>query len=665
MRWLPLLFLVSCAAPASPLAGADAPPPFDSTRYMHVAEVKEGMTGYGLSVFQGTRIERFEVKVISVLHNFNPKYDVILIACQGPYLEHTGIIAGMSGSPVYLKDDLGRYRMIGAVAYGWGLSKDPVGGVQPIEYMLQLPDNPVPPATAPARSSQTPAHADAAGAPMARWSLEDVARPGPSLKHTPNALAAQNRLGGDDAAPHLEPLATPLMTAGISQNLLEQFRSDLGDYGLVALQAGTGGGATTAPATQPARLEPGSVLAVPLLTGDADMTAIGTCTEVDGDRVYGFGHCFDAARAIGGEGQGPGNGEGPVSLPMGAGQIDGVIANLSSSFKLGALTKISGTLLADQTVGIAGRLGAGPAMAAMDLKVVYADASRQATTYHFNIAQHPKITPIIATMAVGAALTGVRDLPLYHTLDYDLQLEFANAEHLHLANSSVNVNVLDLFNEIGLPIAAADDNPFDRVPLSRLSGTITLTPMARQATILSVSVPRLKYRPGETAKIFVNYRPFRAAEAVMSVDFELPRDLPNGIYQLWISDAQTYLQLEEQSRPFRFTAQSIQELFAVLHDVTSIRHDALYVQLHQQADGVAIGHTAMPHLPSSRRQVLLGAGLSDTTPFISSTLKVVPTSMVMSGMATFNLTIDREAKVDAAAKTPVKKTESHPELHGE
>ncbi len=112
---------------------ADAPSLFDPARHMRVSEVKPGMTGYGLSVFTGTKIERFEVEVISVLKNFNPKHDVILIRCRGANLEHTGPISGMSGSPIYLKDDAGNHRMVGAFAYGWPLSKDPIAGVQPIE----------------------------------------------------------------------------------------------------------------------------------------------------------------------------------------------------------------------------------------------------------------------------------------------------------------------------------------------------------------------------------------------------------------------------------------------------------------------------------------------------------------------------------------------------
>src|SRR5688500_12900246 len=152
--WLALIVVALMVLPGRTVRAQDvAPPPgFDARRHMRVSEVKEGMRGYGLSVFRGTKIERFEVEVISVLKNFNPKHDVILVRLAGANLEHTGAIAGMSGSPVFLKDETGKERMAGAFAYGWPFVKDPMGGVQPIEYMLGIRAD---------KKKETPAGADA------------------------------------------------------------------------------------------------------------------------------------------------------------------------------------------------------------------------------------------------------------------------------------------------------------------------------------------------------------------------------------------------------------------------------------------------------------------------------------------------------------------------
>lgn len=651
------------APAASGLRGA-TPSLFDPIRHMRVAEVHSGMSGYGLTVFKGTKLERFDVEVVSVLKNFNPKYDVVLIRCKGQYLEHTGSIAGMSGSPVYLKDDQGRYRMIGAFAYGWPLTKDPVAGVQPIEYMLKLPAGSdgalageLKPTTQPSPSGGRPIGGN--GHHGLSWSLVDsglapfwkgLETGAPARNFSP--LTASHRLDASDA-PQLQPLATPLMCGGLSPTLLNKVAPLFASSGMKLLQAG--GGSSSTSTNVSAKLEPGSVLAVPLLTGDVDLTAIGTVTEVLGDRVFGFGHPF--------------NNEGAVSLPMGGGEIYGVIANLQTSFKLGSLTRERGRINTDESVGVAGLVGPSAPTVPIEYHVKYADGAA-AQTYRFNSVLHPKFTPMIAGVSLAAAVTGPSELPQYNTLDYDLKLEFANGQTIDIANTSVNANVQEMLGEIALPLMAASENPFERVQIKKIRGDVKISAEAREAQILDVNVPRSRYRPSETVKAFVTYKPFRGEEGILPIDLELPRDLSQGTYQLIISDAQRYFQDEQQSRPFRFTAQNIAEVFGVLKDVAGMRQNAVYVRLLRQADGVAVGRVALPQLPSSRRQILLGAGRSDVTPYVTSTVKVIPTSMVTSGSAEFAITIDPAARVEvlgpkpanpepAAAPQPTKAKESH------
>jgi hypothetical protein len=605
-----------------------APPGFDPARHMRVSEITPGMKGYGLSVFRGTKIERFDAEVVSVLRNFNPKMNVILVRLKGQNLEYTGGISGMSGSPIYLKDEEGRERLAGAFAYGWPMGKDPVGGVQPIEYMLKLPVNAIK-EVRPAASG-----AAAAAQPKIHWNMDQFLPLGVA-KDEPAFAARDDVIPFDaNAAVRLRPLATPLMMGGVPQKVMEKFEPVLRAHGMLPLAAG---GASGAMDETPVKLEPGSAIAVPLMTGDMDMTAIGTVTEVLGDRVLGFGHAFFS--------------EGEVSLPMGSGYIHSVIANLVNSFKLGSALKVQGTLHADQVVGVAGKIGEAPATIPIELRCVYADGTMD-QTYRFNAAIHPRFTPMLAAMSAVIAISGQRDLPQYHTLEYDMTMEFANGQKVAMQNRFVNTSAQEIFATLGGPIQAAADNPFEKVPLKKINGMIKVSREAREAQILSVSVPKLKYQPGDTIKAFVTHRPFRGTEAVLPMEFALPRDLPDGAYDFAVLDWQNYLMEEQMSRPFRFTAESAEEVFAVLRDISGVRRDALYLRLLRQPDGVAIGRTAMPRLPSSRRRVLMGAGLSNTTTFVSSSAKIVSTDYVMSGQAHFNIVIDKGAKVDAPGKAP-------------
>src|SRR5687768_950784 len=177
------------------------------------------------------------------------------------------------------------------------------------------------------------------------------------------------------------------MTAGVSPKLIEQFGPLFRAHGLTPLQSGTAGKPTEGEPVP--KLEPGSVLTVPMLIGDVDMTALGTTTEVIDGRVYGFGHPF--------------NGEGQVFLPMGAGMINHIVATRSTSFKIGAMLGSAGTLTADAAVGIAGRAGEAPPLAPIDVRVTYAGGAD--VDYHMESALHPRLTPLLAGMAISSALS--------------------------------------------------------------------------------------------------------------------------------------------------------------------------------------------------------------------------------------------------------------------
>ncbi len=610
-----------CIIAAEPTA--PAPPGFDPTRHMLVSEVKPGMKGYGLSVFTGTRIDRFDVEVISVLHNFTPKQDVVLIRAAGANLEHTGAIAGMSGSPIYLNDDQGRSRLIGAFAYGWPMVKDPVAGVQPIQYMLDMPIQD-------AAKAQASADLSASGG---RWSaLSAITSARRQMRH----LLEPDPAAPGNASAQMASLMIPMSITGLSETQIRPLSRLLAPMHIMPLQAGGGGGGGGGN-DAPGKLEPGSVMAVPLLSGDIDMTAVGTCTEVLGERVYGFGHPF--------------TGEGAVAMPLCSGQINGVIANLATSFKLGASSGNLGTLLTDQTSGVAGRVGDPPPTAPITLRIRYADGSLD-QTYHFQAVIHPQFTPLLASMAVTGSVSAARQLPHLNTLSYKVRVAFADGRELKLANLVANADAMSFLTEIAAPLTAVSDNPYSRVLARSIDGEIEVSNSVRAAEIVSAGVPHQAYRQGETIRLNARIRPFRGIETTQELELPIPEDLADGLYQLVVSDVSRYVSDERTGEAYRFSASNLDEVFTATNELSALRGDAIYLRLIASGpqQGVAVGRTALPKLPPSQRRLLTSSGRAQITPYTPSLTRTVPVQWVMTGATDLPIQISRDLR--PVAKMP-------------
>ncbi|MBI2298573.1 MAG: hypothetical protein HYU66_06405 [Armatimonadetes bacterium] len=252
------------------------------TPILHLSDVKPGMKGYGLTVFQGTKIEKFDVTVLGVLHAFDFAMDMILIRVEnGPCVtKGWGILAGMSGSPIYIDG-----KLMGALAYGWEFQKEAVAGITPIEQMLAQYDPKDPRVqTAELHGSLRP---DGGVMQVADQVVHEV-------RVLPTHAAAR-QLG---AVPRdvgiLTPVATPLFVSGLGVGGMKWLDGFLAPYNIVPLQ----GGAAQVPEDTPAELVPGAAVAVTIGSGDIDLTAIGTVTYVDGDTVLAFGHPFFGFGAV-------------------------------------------------------------------------------------------------------------------------------------------------------------------------------------------------------------------------------------------------------------------------------------------------------------------------------------------------------------------------------
>lgn len=608
----------SCAAePGRPASQQPAPAApqslFDPDLHMRTVDVRAGMTGYGLSVFKGTAIERFEVEVLAVLRNTEQiSTDVILIKCSGANLEHTGPIAGMSGSPVYIRCDDGKERLLGAFAFGWPAVKDPIAGVQPIEGMLALDSSPQP------RGAGGQARAGA-GPSAAQWDLLSSRAVAKLMKDQPRSLAALMELAGAPVVRSraslpggLQPLSLPVGMGGFGPEASRQLSAALAPAGLGPFLPMDAAGASGGPSSAD-RIEPGSTLIVPVLLGDLNLTATGTCTTVIGDRVFAFGH--------------PLTGEGASNLPIAAGEVSAVIPTQSISFKLGSPGKVMGTLATDAAPGVAGTLGPGPQMIPVSIRV---KRGQKQQTFQFEAARHSMLT----LAALAAAAQGAADLgggpDSQGATRWDVTLRYSGGRTLRLRDVGPNDNPfgLGVVGALAMPLMAIEQNPFGHVNLEAVEAEIELIPglAVQLATLEQVTLPRQRYRPGETVKVNLVLQVFRGGRVQRTVELALPKDLAPGEYPLVVTNSAGAIMGAAQSRPFDFDMKSIDDLFTVLNSMQEYGTDAIYVRIDRPEQvRVAVGREALPDLPGSRALLLAESGRSDVTaygPAVASKLEL-------------------------------------------
>lgn len=582
---------------------------FDPARHMRVDEVKEGMKGYGLSVLSGTKITRFEVEVITVLHDaFGPDQSVVMIQCLDDYMKHVGPIAGCSGSPIYLYDASGNARLIGAYAFGWDLARDPIIGVQPIEYMLTLDKHDAKPSlTAAKRSSwsilDTPAIQTMTRSPRSDRQVDVIEQ-----SRIPFVADAKTATG-----PRLRKLMTPLTVRGISQAGIDRLAPMLRAQGFEPMLAMGGGGA--APAGL--EIEPGSVMGAAMLSGDLDLAAIGTCTEVIDGRAYGFGHPF--------------NGEGVTSVPMGPGVVNLVMPVLTSSFKIGSVSEITGAIDMDGAYGIAGDVGSTARTFPITVEVDDQTIGRK-KTYQFQCAVHRTFSPMLAMAAIEASLTADKQLPPDHTVSYSADLKFEGGRSVTLSNTATSKGGESVSQSSVWPAMLLSTNPFQPLHLEGLSVRATITNTIESVELLSASINQPSFKPGETVSIHLRLRPYQGDILDKTITLPLPTHLEDGDYNISIGDAMTNLNFLTQNEPQRFAIRDIDELFRTIELVAgTTQSDQLFVRLSGSKQNLSIGRTSLAGLPASKRAILEAAARPDVAVAVESTATSIPMDHPVSG----------------------------------
>ena len=587
-----------------------------STALMPIDEVRPGMEGVGRTIFQGTDLQEFKVHILGVLKNVQaPQRNLILAKLERGPLAETGVIAGMSGSPVYIDG-----RLVGAVSYSIGsFAKEPIAGITPIGEMIE--------ATATSSSRRATAQA-AARIPLpitaeglasaVRSTYARVAafadRPA-DVQSVGIPVAAGAQLGA-----LLRPIATPLLLSGFDARTADLVSSMFGGAGFAPML----GGAANAPDTDtPGPLRPGDPVGVQLLSGDGEMGATGTVTHIDGNRVYAFGHPFFNI--------------GPAAFPMTRAHVFTTLPSLQSSFKIATMGGVIGSVQQDRATAIAGTLGPAPKLIPIHVTLTSDRGSER--TFNFNVVDDQLFTPLLAYVSLFNTLGSYERQFGAETFSVKGTAEFA--QH-------ANLEFDDIFTGEG-PIAGASayvagpltmllGNDLERLDLTSLDLKIAAYEDARRATIERIWIDEVRPRAGQTVPLKVLTRNYRGAETISTIPIDIPSNA-TGQLTVLVTDGKQLNQLEAHELRRELEPQSVSQMIRVLNETH--RNNRIYVRLMTGSPGAGINGEAMTSLPPSVLAVLDGDRSSgDFTPIRSAAIGEweLPMSSAVSG--TRALTID-------------------------
>lgn len=553
--------------------------PQAQTRTIGIDEIRPGMVGVGRTVFAGDKLEDFKVQILGVLRNVvGPKRDLVLARLEGGPLAKTGVIAGMSGSPVYIDG-----RLLGAVSYALGqFATEPIAGITPIGEMTD----------ATAMPARTPgARPIAISFPATPrelidiWS-RDLGRATPFVDDPRQALVVSGtsevsqRIGA-----MLRPIAVPLVASGFDSSVLEPLGGAFAAGGFVPVSSGAAQqqGNTTARRSRP--LAPGDAVGVSLLTGDFELGATGTVTHVDGDRVYAFGH--------------PLYNLGPTEFPMTSANVVVVLPSLMTSSKLASFGDVIGTLQQDRATAVAGKLGPGPSL--IPLTITLNSDRGPSRKFSFGIVRDFTFTPLLSYLAVANVLTS-----------YERGVGPASFSIKGTATiqSETEISFEDIFSGdqpaggaaayIAAPLTALLKNASDAVNVERINLTIDAAEQTRTARIERVWLDTTRPKAGGSATVSIALRTTRGETLVKQLPISLPANV-TGPLQLTVADA-TRAGADDRRDTRGLEVPRASQIIRSFN--RSRRNNRIYIRLTTSEQGAVVGGEPMPALPPSVLAVL-------------------------------------------------------------
>ena len=579
---------------------------------MGVEQLKRGMKGYGLSVFSGITPTRFNVEIIGVLKNEGPKSSLILARFSGNVMNHTGVIAGMSGSPVYINN-----KLIGAVSHAFPWSKDPIGAIRPIKEMLAVLE----------KRNYKPKDE-----PIYFIPLESTLR----KKLEAHAPEYYKRIPSDTRIAYvnnqqmtLVPVKTPILFSGISNKVLDIIRKDLESYGLVAINNGSGG-RITLDKNIPRELNPGDAVGIPLITGDMSATPVGTVTYRKGKDILIFGH--------------PSFFMGPIDMPMSKEYIHTVIPSRQVSFKLASTLFEVGRVFDDRNTAVAGELGV--FSKTVPVKVHIKNEGR-IEDFNFKIVKDKVFFPNLLVTSIIQSVLNVNSQNSLSSIQFKFNIKVKNLKTGQidtittddfLTGNETQKNLFYGLFRLTMPLQALFYNPFAKVEILRIDAHIDISHGWRASEIIRVKVLKNNIEPGDTVPALIILKNYKGELHYKKVSIKIPNIIRSKYIALGVGSAKIELTLDKAFSLAKFVPRNYQHLIKILSRNERFNDLAVWIDVPEQ--GLVINGHEHPNLPSSMLSIMRNANELGDKPIYGRIRKYYRTNYFIYGMKVIFLQIN-------------------------
>jgi hypothetical protein len=571
----------------------------NAEQFMDVSEIKPGMLGIGKTVFSQTKIEDFKVEIIDVMKNVSPRGDVILARLSGGSipggLENTGVIAGMSGSPVYING-----KMIGAIAYTWSYQKEPIAGITPIREMLDIIE-------VDKHSQASPENE------QFQFGLN------PGLGH--GSKLNQNSLS-------YIPIPVAFSSSALSEHP-ELLESALGGlrltgYGILPVfAAGTSSDTTTV------ELEPGSAVGVSLIQGDMQSAGIGTLTYRDKDKILAFGHPMFLS--------------GTTEFPMVGGIIHTIMPSQALSFKLFSPTKSVGIVTQDRANGIMGKIGKTAKL--IPIKVAIHSLGVD-TFFSYAAVDHKLLFPGLLSAVILNSIAAKEGIFGASTIKADMTLALKVGEAVPQTIKlqslmSGDAPAGDIVDQLAGLVASLIENEFEPVKIEDVKINLDIEPGKKTSYLEKLIVDKEKIKPGDSIEVTIVLRTYQGKMNNKKVTLQIPPETPAGNLVLLAANADSTYLMEFSRAPDRFAPINFNQLVEQIQKLG--RGNVIQVSGYVQQRGVVVQAQELPNPPPFIKQVL--ARPKNAVSFTESNLilrQSLTAEEMVQGVASLNLIVERE-----------------------